>query len=68
MTKPSKGKDIFADNTNMLNKRNANFAYDNLLSEQEEVKAKKELNLKRKVFLLMKKGIVFDVQIYTQKH
>lgn len=48
MTKPSKGKDIFADNTNMLNKRNANFAYDNLLSEQEEVKAKKGIKPKKK--------------------
>lgn len=48
MTKPSKGKDIFADNTNMLNKRNANFAYDNLLSEQEEVKAKKGVKPKVK--------------------
>lgn len=48
MTKPSKGKDIFADNTNMLNKRNANFAYDNLLSEQEEVKSKKGIKPKKK--------------------
>lgn len=48
MTKPSKGKDIFADNTNMLNKRNANLAYDNLLSEQEEVKAKKGIKPKKK--------------------
>lgn len=48
MTKPSKGKDIFADNTNMLNKRNANFAYDNLLSEQEEVKDKKGIKPKKK--------------------
>lgn len=48
MTKPSKGKDIFADNTNMLNKRNANLVYDNLLSEQEEVKAKKGIKPKKK--------------------
>lgn len=68
MTKPSKGKDIFADNTNMLNKRNANFAYDNLLSEQEEVKAKKGIKPKKKGIPAYEKGIVFDVQIYTQKH
>lgn len=56
MTKPSKGKDIFADNTNMLNKRNANFAYDNLLSEQEEVKAKKGIKPKKKGIPAYEKG------------
>lgn len=56
MTKPSKGKDIFADNTNMLNKRNANFAYDNLLSEQEEVKAKKGIRPKKKGIPAYEKG------------
>lgn len=39
MTKPSKGKDIFAKNTNRLNKINANKAYNKLLAEQEAVKA-----------------------------
>lgn len=57
MTKPSKGKDIFADNTNMLNKRNANFAYDNLLSEQEEVKAKKGIKPKKKGIPAYEKGL-----------
>lgn len=56
MTKPSKGKDIFADNTNMLNKRNANIAYDNLLSEQEEVKAKKGIKPKKKGIPAYEKG------------
>lgn len=39
MTKPSKGKDIFAENTNRLNKINANKAYNKLLAKQEAVKA-----------------------------
>lgn len=39
MIKPSKGKDIFAENTNRLNKINANKAYNKLLAEQEAVKA-----------------------------
>ena len=39
--KPSKGKDKFAENTNRLNKLNANKAYEALLAEQEQVKAKK---------------------------
>lgn len=39
MTKPSEGKDIFAENTNRLNKINANKAYNKLLAEQEAVKA-----------------------------
>ena len=39
MTKPSKGKDKFAENTNRLNKINANKAYNKLLAEQEAVKA-----------------------------
>lgn len=48
MTKPSKGKDIFAENTNKLNKINANRAYERLLAEQEEVKAKKGIKSKVK--------------------
>ena len=67
MTKPSKGKDIFADNTNMLNKRNANFAYDNLLSEQEEVKAKKEIKPKKKGIPAYEKGYSLRrPNIYTE--
>ena len=48
MTKPSKGKDIFAENTNKLNKINANKAYEKLLAEQEDVKAKKGIKPKVK--------------------
>lgn len=67
MTKPSKGKDIFADNTNMLNKRNANLAYDNLLSEQEEVKAKKGIKPKKKGIPAYEKGYSLRHQnIYTE--
>lgn len=48
MTKPSKGKDRFAENTNRLNKINANKAYEALLAEQETIKAKKGVKPKRK--------------------
>lgn len=48
MTKPSKGKDIFAENTNKLNKMNANKAYEKLLAEQEMTKAKKGIKSKVK--------------------
>lgn len=48
MTKPSKGKDAFAENTNILNKRNANRKYNDLLLEQEEVKTKKGIKSKQK--------------------
>lgn len=48
MTKPSKGKDKFAENTNRLNKMNANRAYDRLLAEQESVKAAKGIKPKVK--------------------
>lgn len=48
MTKPSKGKDKFAENTNRLNKMNANRAYDRLLAEQESVKAAKGVKPKVK--------------------
>lgn len=48
MTKPSKGKDKFAENTNRLNKYNANRAYNNLLMEQEEVKRSKGIKPKMK--------------------
>ena len=46
--KPSKGKDKFAENTNRLNKLNANKAYEALLAEQEQVKAKKGIKPKTK--------------------
>lgn len=69
MTKPSKGKDIFADNTNMLNKRNANLAYDNLLSEQEEVKAKKGIKPKKKGIPAYEKGYSLrHPNIYTKEY
>lgn len=48
MTKPSKGKDKFAENTNRLNKINANKAYNKLLAEQEAVKAAKGVKPKVK--------------------
>lgn len=48
MTKPSKGKDIFAENTNKLNKINANRAYNKLLAEQEAVKSAKGVKPKVK--------------------
>lgn len=48
MTKPSKGKDKFAENTNRLNKINANEAYNKLLAEQEAVKAAKGVKPKVK--------------------
>lgn len=46
--RPSKGKDKFAENTNRLNKLNANKAYEALLAEQEQVKAKKGIKPKTK--------------------
>ena len=48
MTKPSKGKDKFAENTNRFNKINANKAYNKLLAEQEAVKAAKGVKPKVK--------------------
>lgn len=48
MSKESKGKDIFAQNSNKLNKINANKAYEALLAEQEAVKAKKGIKPKKK--------------------
>lgn len=48
MSKESKGKDIFAQNSNKLNKINANRAYEALLAEQEAVKAKKGIKPKKK--------------------
>lgn len=48
MTKPSKGKDRFAENTDRLNKANANRKYNQLLIEQEELKDKKGIKPKSK--------------------
>lgn len=48
MTKPSKGRDRFAEAANKLNMMNANRKYDQLLAEQEEVKAKKGIKPKVK--------------------
>lgn len=65
MTKPSKGKDIFAENTNRLNKINANKAYNKLLAEQEAVKAAKGVKPKvKRIFgpLINNKGITDAVK------
>lgn len=48
MTKRSKGKDRFARNTDRLNQINANAMYEQLLTEQEAVKAKKGIKPKVK--------------------
>lgn len=48
MTKGSKGKDRFARNADKLNQMNANAMYEQLLTEQEAVKAKKGIKLKVK--------------------
>lgn len=48
MTKGSKGKDIFARNADRLNQINANAMYEQLLTEQEAVKAKKGIKPKVK--------------------
>lgn len=48
MTKGSKGKDRFARNADRLNQINANVMYEQLLTEQEAVKAKKGIKPKVK--------------------
>lgn len=48
MTKGSKGKDRFARNADKLNQINANAMYEQLLTEQETVKAKKGIKPKVK--------------------
>lgn len=48
MTKGSKGKDRFARNADRLNQMNANAMYEQLLTEQEAVKAKKGVKPKVK--------------------
>lgn len=48
MTKSTKGKDKYAENSRALNKFNANLEYEKLLAEQELVKAKKGIKPKTK--------------------
>lgn len=48
MTKGSKGKDRFARNADKLNQMNANAMYEQLLTEQEAIKAKKGVKPKVK--------------------
>ena len=48
MTKRSKGKDRFARNADRLNQINANAMYEQLLTEQEAIKAKKDIKPKVK--------------------
>lgn len=48
MTKKSKGNDRFARTSDMLNSRHANIKYNQLLDEQESVKAKKGIKPKVK--------------------
>lgn len=46
--KQSKGNDVFANNTNALNKYNSNIEYNKLLKQQEELKAKRGIKDKYK--------------------
>lgn len=56
MTKGSKGKDRFARNADRLNQINANAMYEQLLTEQEAVKAKKGVKPKVKGILAYEDG------------
>lgn len=56
MTKRSKGKDRFARNADRLNQINANAMYEQLLTEQEAVKAKKGIKPKVKGILAYADG------------
>lgn len=56
MTKKSKGNDRFARASDMLNSRNANIKYNQLLDEQETVKAKKGVKPKVKGIPAYKDG------------
>lgn len=49
LTKSSEFKDRYSENSDMLNKRNANKKYNDLLNLQEEVKTKKGIKPKSKV-------------------
>ena len=64
--KPSKGKDKFAENTNRLNKLNANKAYEALLAEQEQVKAKKGIKPKTKSLIPAYEDGKNDKKIYVK--
>lgn len=64
--KPSKGKDKFAENTNRLNKMNANKAYEELLAEQEQVKAKKGIKPKTKSLIPAYEDGKNDKKIYVK--
>lgn len=64
--KPSKGKDKFAENTNRLNKLNANKAYEALLAEQEQVKAKKGIKPKTKSLIPAYKDGIDDKNAYVK--
>lgn len=56
LTKPSEFKDRYSENSDMLNKRNANKKYNDLLNLQEEVKTKKGIKPKSKVVPAMANG------------
>ena len=64
--KPSKGKDKFAENTNRLNKLNANKEYEALLAEQEQVKAKKGIKPKTKSLIPAYKNGIDDKNAYVK--
>lgn len=67
MTKGSKGKDRFARNADKLNQINANAMYEQLLTEQEAVKAKKGIKPKKKGIPAYQEGkgkTVFPRQIF----
>lgn len=56
LTKPSEFKDRYSENSDMLNKRNANKKYNDLLNLQEEVKTKKGIKPKSKSVPAMANG------------
>lgn len=56
LTKPSEFKNRYSENSDMLNKRNANKKYNDLLDLQEEVKAKKGIKPKSKSVPAMENG------------
>lgn len=67
MMKPSKGKDEFAKNTDRLNKINANKAYEQLLAEQEDVKAKKGIKPKVKGIPAYEDGFNYGEGDWTRR-
>lgn len=56
LTKSSEFKNRYSENSDMLNKRNANKKYNDLLNLQEEVKTKKGIKPKSKVVPAMTNG------------